>query len=492
MSHRPAWIHALLALIAGALLPLSFAPFGYWALGILCPAALLWCWQHSTRQQVLWQGWLFGLGMFGVGTSWVYVSIHTYGDAPMPLAALLTAVFCAGLALLPMLQGLLFAICRRQTRSDVWLLFPALWVLMEWVRSWLLTGFPWLYLGTPHIDTLLGAWAPFLGVLAISGLLCVCAAALIDAINTPRQAWQATAVILAIIACSSLLAQIRWVTPQPAISTALVQGNIPQQLKWDPQYRDKSLQRYAELTRPHWGTELIVWPEAALPLFVDEADHWLEQQESQALASGSTLITGIPSRHRDSGGLHYYNSMIALGFGIGSYHKQKLVPFGEYVPLESVLRGLIRFFDLPMSAFSAGPAHQPPLQAGAWAIAPLICYEIAYPDFTARQAQPANIIVTVSNDTWFGSSIGPYQHLEMARMRALETGRPVVRATNNGITALIDHHGKITTQLPQFEQGVLTGSVQPTTGQTLFDVWGSWPLICLALLNILFIRRQSL
>lgn len=490
MKRTPAWFTAALALSAGALLPLSFAPLAYWPIGIVSPAVLLWCWQHSTRLQVLWQGWLFGVGMFGTGTSWVYVSIHTYGDASAPLAALLTALFCAGLALFPMLQGWLFATCQRQARSDAWLLFPALWVLMEWLRGWILTGFPWLYLGTPHVDTLLGAWAPFLGVLAISGLVCLCAAALADAISRPRQAWQGALVVTAILASSALLERIHWVNPQPAMTTALVQGNIPQQLKWDPQYRDTTLQHYADLTAPYWGNELIVWPEAALPLFMDEADHWLQQQEAKALASGSTLITGIPSRTRDTDGLHYYNSMLALGLGLGSYHKQKLVPFGEYVPLESWLRGLIRFFDLPMSAFDAGPRYQPPLQAGRWAIAPLICYEIAYPDFTARQAQPANIIVTVSNDTWFGASIGPYQHLEMARMRARETGRPVVRATNNGITALIDHRGHILKRIPQFERSVLTGSIQPTTGQTLFAVWGSWPLIALCLTLVAHIRRQ--
>ncbi|HEY9036344.1 MAG TPA: apolipoprotein N-acyltransferase [Pseudomonadales bacterium] len=492
MSNRlvpAAWLLSLLSLTAGALLPLAFAPFSYWPFSIACPALLLWCWQHGSRAQVIWRGWLFGLGMFGVGTSWVYVSIHTYGAAPVPLAIVLTTLFCAGLALLTLLQGLAFAQLRRHDRSDALLLFPALWVFIEWVRSWLLTGFPWLYLGTPHVDTLLGGWAPFLGVLAISGLTCVCAGALTDALQHRRQAWQNVLLVLSIVVAGLALSHVRWVTPHEPVSTALVQGNIPQQLKWDPEHRDTTLQHYAQLTEPYWGTELIVWPEAALPLFLDEADEWLAVREARARATGSTLITGIPSRHRDAHNLYFYNSIVAIGYGLGSYHKQKLVPFGEFVPFESLLRGLIRFFDLPMSAFSPGPRYQPPLQAGGWAIAPLICYEIAYPDFTARQAQPANIIVTISNDTWFGTSIGPHQHLEMARLRALETGRPVVRATNNGITALIDHHGTITAQLPSFQSGVLTGTVRPTTGQTLFDVWGSWPVVILCVL--LLARRRD-
>ncbi len=485
------WPAALLALAAGAALPLAFAPFGAWPLTLLCPAVLLLCWQGATATQAAWRGWLFGLGLFGSGTSWVFVSIHTYGAASVPLAALLTVLFCAGLAFFTALQAWVFARLKRNPYHDALVLFPALWIVSEWLRGWFLTGFPWLYLGTPHVDTWLGAWAPFLGVLSIGGLCCLCAGALVMALQQ-RQHLPRLAVIIAIVVASSLLlAQVRWVQPQPALRVALVQGNMPQQLKWDPAWRDEALQRHARLTEPYWGAELIVWPEAALPLFLDEAGDWLGRQEQRAQASSSTLLTGIPTRERDgSGRWRYHNSLTALGNGLGTYHKQKLVPFGEYVPLESLLRGLIAFFDLPMSDFARGPVHQPPLQAGRWAIAPLICYEIAYPDFTARRAQPANLIVTVSNDTWFGRSTGPHQHLEMARLRALETGRPVLRATNNGITAIIDHQGRITARLPQFDSGVLAGTVQPTTGQTLFDIWGSWPLVLLSVLGLLRLWHQ--
>ncbi|TNF32878.1 MAG: apolipoprotein N-acyltransferase [Gammaproteobacteria bacterium] len=491
MTNPPAWLRSWLALAAGALLPLAFAPFGFWPLTILCPALLLWCWQEGSYKQLAWRGWLFGVGMFGTGTSWVYVSIHTYGEAPVPLAALLTLLFSAGLALFTSLQAWLFAHLRRHPYHDALVLFPALWIVSEWLRGWFLTGFPWLYLGTPHVDTWLGAWAPFLGVLSISGLCCLCAGALVMALQQ-RQYLSRVAVIIAVVITSSLLlSAIRWTQPQPAITVALVQGNVPQQLKWDPEYRDTTLALYASMTQPLWGTQLVVWPEAALPVFMDDISDWLGTQEQLALQHGSTLVTGIPSRQQTAGGWHYYNSMIALGYGIGSYHKHKLVPFGEYVPLEGWLRGLIRFFDLPMSAFSAGPRYQPPLQAGSWAIAPLICYEIAYPDYTARQAQIANMIITISNDTWFGRSLGPHQHLQMARMRARETGRPIIRATNNGVTALVDHDGNIREQLPSFETGVLTGSIEPTKGQTLFSIWASWPLLGLALLLMLAKRHPQ-
>lgn len=477
-----------LALLAGATLPLAFAPSGAWPLTLLCPALLLLAWQEGSTARLAWRGWLFGFGLFASGASWVYVSMHLYGGASVALAVLLTGLFCAGLGLFGALQGALFGWWRSGRWTDACLLFPILWVLGEWLRSWLLTGFPWLYIGTPHVDTWLGGWAPFLGVFAIGGLLALNAGVAVQAFLSRQR--RMALVAIGVIAASWLgglgLSAIRWVTPQAAISTALVQGNVPQLMKWDPGFRERTLDLYARMTRPYWGRDLIVWPEAALPVLLDQAADWLGARDREARESGSTLLTGIPSRQRQADGTQvYHNSVIAMGYGVGSYHKRHLVPFGEYVPLQSLLRGLIAFFDLPMSDFQPGENQQAPLQAGAWAVAPLVCYEIAYPDYTARQAQAANLIVTLSNDTWFGRSIGPHQHLQIARLRALETGRPVIRATNNGLTALVDHHGHVTAEAPQFETTVLTGSVQPTTGQTLFDVWGSWPVVILAALGLL-------
>lgn len=483
-------VAAGLALLAGALLPLALAPFGWWPLSLLSPALLLWSWQQGSARQLLLRGWLFGLGLFGVGASWVFVSIHVYGQTSLPLAALLTGLFCASLATLPALQGLAFAWFRSGRRSDACLLFPTLWLLFEWLRSWLLTGFPWLYLGHAHADTWLAGWAPFLGTFAISASVAACAGLLVQVLREPRFAGYAASAIALIWLAGAGLGHIRWVDPQPAVDTALVQGNVAQQLKWDPALREHTLQHYDTLSAPYRQHAILVWPEAALPVFADEIADWLEAQATRSMAQGSTLVTGIPTRTRQADGLAYYNSLIALGFGGGHYNKRQLVPFGEYVPLQTWLRGLIAFFDLPMSDFRRGAAWQHPLQTGDWLAAPLICYEIAYADYTATLARKANLIITVSNDTWFGHSIGPHQHLEIARLRALETGRPILRATNNGITALIDHHGRITDRLPQFETAVLRGDFQPTRGQTLFNIWGSWPSVMLAGLCLLVLMPQ--
>lgn len=484
------WPGDLIALMAGALLPLAFAPFSIGFLSLLAPALLLWCWQTADRRRCVLRGGLFGVGLFGVGASWVFVSIHVYGQASVILAALLTALFVLGLALLFAAQGFLFACLRSHGRSDALLLFPALWVLLEAFRGWFLTGFPWLHLGTPHVDSWLGGWAPFLGVLALSGFSALTAGLLVQILNEGRRFWLPAAAVIGLVWLGGWgLLQIRWTQDEPLMSVALVQGNVPQQRKWEPDFLQETLERYQRLSEPHWQHDLLIWPEAAIPAFADAVKPWLQAQDQHARQHGSTLMTGIPTRSPDAEGRpQYRNSLLSLGASAGRYDKHQLVPFGEYVPLENWLRGLIAFFDLPMSGFSAGPGWQPPMQAGDYSAAPLICYEIAYPDYTARLAQAAQFIVTVSNDTWFGRSIGPHQHLQIARLRALETSKPVLRATNDGFTALIDHHGRITAQAERFVETVLTGQVTPQRGQTLFSVWGSWPVIilCSLLLTQLF------
>jgi apolipoprotein N-acyltransferase len=265
-----------------------------------------------------------------------------------------------------------------------------------------------------------------------------------------------------------------------------VQADIQQEVKWNPQHYRDTLAQYQALSAPLWPqVQIVIWPEAAIPNYYDAAADFFARQVAAARPYGTALISGVPYRTpptpaQPDGGI--YNSAIALGNGSGVYHKQHLVPFGEYVPLEHWLRGLIAFFDLPMSDFQAGPPGQPPLRAAGITLAPYLCYEIVYPDLV-RHAR-ADVLLTLSNDAWFGRSIGPLQHLQMARMRALENGRQLIRATGNGVTALIDEHGAITARLPQFEPAVLTGSVQPLRGATPFSRTGSLPVLLLCLLSI--------
>jgi apolipoprotein N-acyltransferase len=262
-----------------------------------------------------------------------------------------------------------------------------------------------------------------------------------------------------------------------------VQPNVPQQQKWDRNYYRPILKQLEEATAPHLGKDIILWPESAVPNFYQRAQDFLEPITARAQRAGTALITGIPFRPEAGG--DYYNSITALGYAEGVYHKQRLVPFGEYVPLESQLRGLIAFFDLPMSAFSAGPERQKPLRAGAYRVAPFICYEIVYGNLVAKNSRNTDIIVTISNDTWFGDSIGPLQHLQIAQMRGREVGRYVLRGTNNGVSAIIDHQGRIVKRTERFTQTTLVGEAQVMLGKTPFGSFGTTPIITACALSLL-------
>ena len=370
-------------------------------------------------------------------------------------------------------------------------------MLGEWLRTWLLTGFPWLMLGYGFIDTPLAGWAPVLGVLGIGLILAFTAAASYLTLTRWRGGPAALAASALLWTAGPLLERIGWTEPTgEPLSVAMVQGNIAQELKWEPGQLEAILDTYVAMSEPLWGNDLLVWPEAAVPAYLDLVVDRLAPLAARAVASGSTLLLGIPTRDANAAkrrGFDAFNSIAVIGADSGLYHKRRLVPFGEYVPLESWLRGLIAFFDLPMSSFSRGPAAQAPLVVHGQRVAPSICYEIVYPDLVGAGARDAGVLLTVSNDTWFGASIGPLQHLQMARMRALETGRPLVRATNNGISALIDADGRITVRGGQFTQEVIRGEVQPTTGLTPFARWGSWPLVLLLIVaaTTLALRPRS-
>ncbi len=469
----------LLAPLSGSLVTLSLAPFDWWPAGIASCSLLAWLLSTCGSGQAFWRGWLYGLGLFGTGASWVYVSIHVHGHASAILAGILTALFCAGLALVLALFAWCYARFIRSLPGGMLIGFPALWVLFEWGRSWLLTGFPWLYLGYAHIDTWISGWAPVIGVY---GLSFICALTGTCLFLTWRSRELGSAITYAVLVAliwggGSQLKPIEWVAraKKEPLSIAIVQPNIPQEKKWNPSWYAPILRQYREATVPLLGNDIIIWPESAVPRIYQRARDFLDPIAERAATAGSTLITGIPFRDQD--GATYHNSIVALGDGEGVYHKQRLVPFGEYVPMETLLRGLIDFFDLPMSAFTPGLADQQPLRAGGYRIAPFICYEVVYPDLVARGARHAELLVTISNDSWFGNSIGPLQHLQMAQMRALENGRYMIRATNNGVSAIIDHHGRIIARTPQFITTALHGEAELMLGETAFSSMGSWPVV---------------
>jgi apolipoprotein N-acyltransferase len=465
--------------MTGVLVTLSLAPFGLWPAGIFSCMIVAYLLCTCSAGQAVWRGWLFGLGLFGSGASWVYVSIHVHGNASVPLAVFLTVIFCAGLALFLALFAWCYVRFVRALPGGMLVGFPVMWVVMEWFRGWFLTGFPWLYLGYAHIDTWIAGWAPIVGVYGLSFICALTGSCLFLAWRSrqPVACMTYAVIVVTLWGGGAVLKPYQWVAraSETPLSVALFQPNVPQQHKWDPAWYQTILEQLREGTEDLFGHDMVVWPEAAVPAFYQRARGFLEPIAERAASTETTLITGIP--YRSAGQRAYHNAIVAMGHGRGVYFKKRLVPFGEYVPLENLLRGLIDFFDLPMSAFSPGPADQPPLRAGAYRVAPFICYEVVYADLVADSARDADLLITISNDSWFGDSIGPLQHLQIAQMRALENGRYLLRGTNNGVSAIIDHRGQIVSRTPQFETATLEGEVEVMMGNTPFGSFGVTPII---------------
>ncbi|WP_106478498.1 apolipoprotein N-acyltransferase [Phytohalomonas tamaricis] len=486
LLERP-WVGHMIALVAGALTTLTFAPFDQWWLGPLSIALLYGSLAHTSVRTGAFRGWWFGVGLFATGTSWVYVSIHDFGNTGAVLAGLLTVLMALGLALFYAIAMAIYRLVA-PSRLDI-IAFAGVWTLGEAFRSWALTGFPWLYLGSAHVDSPIASLAPLGGVYLLS-LVVALSGALLWHIVAKRQ-WLLVAPLLALWLVPLLLPKL-WATPSDTpVSVSLVQGNLAQLIKWTAEGQRTAANTYAGLTREQSNdAELVIWPETALPMFEDQARPFLERMQS-TLSSNTALLTGIVQRD-DTG--HYYNSVISVGASQGEYKKEHLVPFGEYLPLESTLRGIIGFFDLPMSSFGTGNGDQPPLLAHGLRLGVAICYEIVYPDLVRQRAKDANVLLTVSNDTWFGHSIGPLQHMQMARLRALENNRYLLRATNNGMTAIVSPRGEIIAHASRFEKAVLNGEVRAMAGETPFTRTGSLPTLLLACLmavvGLIFTRRE--
>ena len=488
----------LAALAAGALLPLALAPFGIWPLLLVSCGALFWILRRTeTGKSAFWRGWLYGVGKYGLGASWVYVSIHVYGPTAPWLAALLVILFVAGMALFTGFFGWLFhrLAHRRESGIGAALTFTVLWTALEWLLTWFLTGFPWLFAGYAFVDTPLAGLAPLGGVLLVSFAAVLTASLVVAAWNaqgvprtqgakTTRAASERTGPItwkrwriLAVPALVWLVAwsldAVTWTERGETRTVGLAQGNIPQSTKWTRDGVVQSRQRYRELTARAVRVDIVVWPEAAIPDYLRSTRAYIGAQRRPP----GDIITGIlVAETRDgSDETDYYNAAVSTG-GDAVYRKRHLVPFGDYVPFESLLRGLISFFDLPMSGTTAGEPEQPVLRAAGIDLAMAICWEIAYPTTVAADARNANALVTISNDTWFGASVGPSQHFQIARMRAVENRKYLVRSTNDGITAIVDDRGDVVDRLPRFKDGLLTGTIHAVSGTTPFGRWGHLPL----------------
>ena len=518
-----------LALIAGAIYPLGFAPFGYFSVALLSALGLFLLLVRAPLLAPL-SALAYGFGKYLVGISWVYVGINQYSSASPLLAGMLVLLFVAGMAFFCWPIGFFYRRLHGHNQYLNGLVFIALWLVMEWSLTWLLTGFPWLFLGYGAIDSVLAGIAPVAGVLATSafGLVSVVGLALLGLFWVQGRRGKLLIPSLTLVALpwviAAILSLVSWVQPIGQYSIALVQGNLDQAVKWDQVEQAANVRKHIELSANHWDADLMVWPEFAVTLYGAEAQQAVDFLHAQGLATKTNIITGIPTLERlpqveGQRSYNIYNTAQGYGLAQGGFAKYHLVPFGEFVPLENWLRGLIKFFNLPMSGLKKGQWQQNnitlnlPLAArqidatlksqfranetktenqNEVQVAIGICYEIAFGNSMRDRAEDAGVMLTISNDTWFGSSIGPHQHMQIARMRALENGRWLLRGTNNGVTAIVNAQGKIVDQLLQFEAAVLRGEFAVMHGRTPYSQLGDTPILLLIFgaLGIGFVAKK--
>ena len=481
---RSLFVGHLVCLLLGALLTLSFAPFDLWWLGLFSLAGFRLLTSGQGLAGSLIRYYCFALGLFATGISWIFVSIHEFGDTSQLLAALIVTFFVLAWSLTFLPQAWLLHYLENASWSRAGLWFAVTWMLGEALRATVLTGFPWLLVGTAHVSTIFAGWAPIGSVFLVSAVIALLAELSILGLGRSHRRLNIIpfAGLLAVLVVTFSVSSIEWIQPRGSLAVAAVQGNLDQRTKWRSHQFDSNFDRHWQPTLGLAEADLIVWPEASFTDFRENRPELLRAMEGVVIDRGQGLIIGLPDRDENG----YTNSALGLGEVGGSYAKRHLVPFGEYVPLEHWLRGVIAFFDLPMSRNQPGSQVQQPLSFKGQPLSLSICYEIAYPHLVRSAANQPLALVTISNDTWFGNSIGPAQHLQIAQMRALENGRSLLRVTNNGITAAINDAGEVTDFLPRNQQGVLQTELVLVSGDTFYHRFGY------GVLGVIFVLAFSL
>ena len=483
------WPATGVSFAAGGLLVLAFAPFDLYPVAPVALALWFALLRGSVPRESFRHGYAFGLGFFGFGVTWVFNSLLIFGQAPWVVATVITCAFVLLLSLYPALLAWLAARVVGKAGLVAWLLaLAAGYVLLEGLRGWLLSGFPWLLLGHVLLESPVRSWIPLGGEPAAGLWVALLAASLV--LLLARRMVAALLLIVGLLAGAAAITPWHWVEPSgPPLRVAVIQGNIDQGRKWQDDGIEHALATYSSLSLPVAGVDLLVWPETAIPAFYAEVYTELDALSERLELEGTELVTGIFDF--DPVDRAMYNSIRHLPSG-AVYDKRQLVPFGEYLPLRQRLDWLDRLLDIPMSDLSAGTGDG--LVAMAGQLAGLsVCYEAAYAGRIRAALPDATFLLNVSNDAWFGNTLAPHQHLQIARFRALEAGRPMIRATNTGISALIAADGRVTAQSGLFTREVLQGEILPHVGATPAVRFGSWPAFAFAgllLLPALWSRRR--
>ena len=469
----------LLSLLAGALTVFAFAPFDQAWLIYPLVAFLFYVWSHSTPRKTLLHGWLFGVGMQCAGVSWIYFSLHYHGGSPTVFAVLLIFFLASYLSIYTARAGYLVNhFCKASNPVKLVFLYPLSWVLFEWLQGIVLTGFSWQQLGYTQIDLPISGFAPLIGSHGVGLLTAMTAGGLISWLVNADCRRKIPTLLMVIWLAGFFLKEVAWTEPTgDKVNVALVQGNIPQQLKWKRESKYPTLNLYRQLSLEQTDVDLIVWPETAIPGYQHTLEKYIADLDKEMQANEIDLLAGIFIKDMQTG--RYYNSLINISGG--EYRKRHLVPLGEYVPLRSLIGFFNSFVKIPMSDIDTGSFEQPLLQAAGQPLGVSICFEDAFSRDVRKDLPEATLLVNVSNDAWFDGSIEPFQHHAIARMRALETGRFMLRATNTGISSIIGSRGEEIAVSPQFETHVLKATVQPMKGATPYVRWGDALLVLLSL-----------
>ncbi|SFR53797.1 apolipoprotein N-acyltransferase [Thiomicrospira sp. ALE5] len=487
-----------LAIIFGAMTVLGFAPFELSPFALAGLTGLFWLWlakSNSLADGARYGLW-FGIGQFGVGVSWLFSSIYFYSEAGLLAAIILVALFVLLLSSFVALAGLVI----RKLASHNWpgaallWLMPAVWVLVEWLRTHTFGGLPFLLMGTSHLDTWLDGYAPVFGVYGVSFAVAMTAGLLVWMLQY-RQVLPAALVMVFLWPLGGSLQKVAWVNPvDDPVSVALIQGNISQDIKWQTSEFANMMRLYTRLTREHLDAQIVVWPETAIPGYYDQAAAGLLRHfVGDAQLQSRDIVVGAITRP-DPSANQYFNSMINLRQPDQIYHKRKLVLFGEYYPMSGVIESVADYLNLPFSQFSAGPARQPLMELAGHSVGVSICFEMMFGALIARDVPQARFLITASNDAWFSHTLEPAQLRQEAQMRARELGREIARVTNTGYTVIIGVDGQVKQQIPAYEVGVLRGHIQPYEGQTPFSRWTHWPVLIwswILLMIAVYLKRNN-
>ncbi len=490
-------LKALLYLVMGAVFVLGFAPFGYWPLSLIAMAVLFNGWLSCNKVDTAIISFSFGLGQFLGGVSWIYVSMVNFGNLPPVLAVIAVVLVGIFLACYPLLAGLLFAWGKSPSLTvNALCIAPVCWILLEALRGFLFTGFPWLLLGYVSIDTWLVGFAPMGGVLLLSFILSALAGAIVLVWRSVMRKQFTQLIIplglsLVLVVGGFWLGHVKWVKPTgETLKLGLIQLNIPLDLKWQAGQQGEILDRYlAASSAVKDDADLIVWPEGALPLLHNQIpSSYLQHMDGLE----SKLLFGTLERRQltDNTDTDLFNSMVLRDQnGEQFYRKQHLVPFGEFFPLKWLLSGLLAKLQVPMSNMTSWPGTQAHLNVNGIKLLPTICYEDAFPEDWRVGAESASALINISEDAWFGDSIAPHQRLEMGRFRAIETGREMIRVSNSGLSTVIRTDGSFKQISPQFEAVAMLDEVHGYTGTTPYVKWGRLPLFFLCF--IVLVGRVS-